>query len=59
MLSAKKTTVTINPVRNYQRELQQLYDRRTAIDSLIASLEEYDRYKATVSSGMASQRRSA
>ena len=46
MLSAKKSTVTLNPVRNYQRELQQLYARRSAIDSLITSLEEYDRYKA-------------
>lgn len=45
MLSAKKSTVTLNPLRNYKRELDQLYARRSAIDSLIASLEEYDRYK--------------
>lgn len=47
MLSAKKSAVTLNPVRDYQRELQRLYARRTTIDSLIASLEEYDRYKAS------------
>ena len=47
MLSAKKSTMTLNPARNHQRELDRLYARRTAIDSLIASLEEYDRYKAT------------
>jgi hypothetical protein len=47
MLSEKKSTMTLNPVRNSQRELDRLYARRTAIDSLIASLEEYDRYKAT------------
>jgi hypothetical protein len=46
MLSVKKSTMTLNPIRNYQRELDQLYARRTAIDSLISSLEEYDRYKA-------------
>lgn len=46
MLSAKKSTMTLNPIRNHQRELDRLYARRSAIDLLIASLEEYDRYKA-------------
>lgn len=46
MLSVKKSNVTLNPVRNYERQLEQLYARRSAIDSLIASLEEYDRYRA-------------
>ena len=29
----------------YRRELQYLYARRSAIDSLIESLEEYDRFR--------------
>lgn len=47
MLSVKKSTLTLNPARNYQKELDRLYARRSAIDLLIASLEEYDRYKAS------------
>jgi hypothetical protein len=45
MLSAKKKTVIIDTVRNYERELEHLYARKSAIDSLIASLEEYNRYR--------------
>ena len=58
MLSAKKSNVTLNPVRNYDRELDQLYARRSAIDSLIASLEEYDRYRASAPARLG-QRKSA
>jgi hypothetical protein len=43
MLSAKKKTVSIDTVRNYERELEHLYARKSALDSLIASLEEYQR----------------
>ena len=50
--------MTLNPIRNYQRELEQLYARRSAIDSLITSLEEYDRYKAAAPTRMG-QRKSA
>jgi hypothetical protein len=46
MLSAKKSAVTINTVRDYQRELEHLHARKSAIDSLIASLEEYERFRA-------------
>jgi hypothetical protein len=45
MLSAKKKTVTIDTVRDYQRELEFLYARKSAIDGLIESLEEYERYR--------------
>jgi hypothetical protein len=43
MLSAKKNAVTIDTGRNYQRELEYLYSRKSAIDTLIESLEEYER----------------
>jgi len=59
MVSAKKTMVTLNPIRNYQRELDKLYARRSAIDTLITSLEEYDRYKASSSMRSIGQRKSA
>jgi len=59
MVSAKKTMVTLNPIRNYQRELDKLYARRSAIDTLIASLEEYDRYKASSPMRSTGQRKSA
>ena len=58
MLSAKKT-VTLHPVQNHQRDLEKLYARRTAIESLIQSLEEYDRYKAASASRLSNQRKSA
>jgi hypothetical protein len=47
-MSANKTPVPINasPVRGYRRELQHLYARRTAIATLIESLEEYHRFRA-------------
>ena len=32
--------------RGYERELQLLYARRSAIDSLIASLQNYNRFRA-------------
>jgi hypothetical protein len=46
MRSAKTVPVTLNPVRDYQRDLEFLYARRSAIDAVIASLEEYDRHRA-------------
>ena len=58
MLLGKKVPVTINTTRNFQKELQALYERRHAIDSLIESLQAYDRYRETRSS-MPQQRRSA
>jgi len=56
MLSAKKT-MTLDRVRDYQRELEYLYARKCAIDSLIESLEEYQR--STVVRPANGQRRSA
>ena len=47
MLPEKKSAVTLHPVRNYDRELEHLYARRSAIDAVIASLEAYDRHRAT------------
>jgi hypothetical protein len=43
MLSAKKNPVTIDTVRDYRREIEYLYARKSAIDMLIESLEEYER----------------
>ena len=34
------------PARTYRKELEYLYARRSAIDTLIQSLEEYDRFRA-------------
>lgn len=59
MLLENKTMVTLNPKRDYQRELDKLYARRTAIDALITSLENYDRYKASVPARMTGQRKTA
>ena len=48
-MSAKKVPVdSRNAWRSKaeQTELEKLYARRSAIDALIESLEEYDRYRA-------------
>jgi cell division protein FtsB len=45
MLSAKKNPVPLDAVRDYRKELNYLHQRRDAIDALIASLQEYDRYR--------------
>jgi hypothetical protein len=42
---AKKSPPHIIPARGCRRELQQLYERRSAIDMLIQSLQEYDRFR--------------
>ncbi len=44
---AKKELPASFPVPEYCKELEYLYARRSAIDSLIESLEEYDRYRMT------------
>ena len=43
---AKKAPVVMAPVGAYQKELQYLYERRMAIDTLIESLQTYERYRA-------------
>jgi hypothetical protein len=57
MPSAKKNAVMIDTVRDYQRELEYLYARKSAIDMLIESLEEYRRFRAAKPADR--QRRSA
>ncbi len=44
---AKKELPASFPVPEYRQELEYLYARRSAIDSLIESLEEYDRFRMT------------
>ncbi len=41
-----KKAVTVYSTRTQKVELQQLYARRTAIDALIESLEEYHRCRS-------------
>jgi hypothetical protein len=44
MFAKQKTPVSAS-VLAYRQELDYLYARRSAIDSLIESLEEYDRFR--------------
>jgi hypothetical protein len=50
-------TGTPQETRDVEQELDFLYARRDVINSLIASLEEYDRYRST--SAPRQQRKSA
>ena len=43
---AKKELPASTPVPAYRKELEYLYARRSAIDSLIESLEDYSRFRA-------------
>jgi hypothetical protein len=45
MLLMKKTPVIIAPPRISRKNLEHLYARRSAIDALIQSLEEYERFR--------------
>ena len=45
MLS-KKVPIPISSAQGYRTELDNLYAQRSAIDELIQSLEEYDRFRA-------------
>jgi hypothetical protein len=49
MISLKRQVVASNAVAetDYERQLEYLYARRSAIDTLIESLEEYERYRET------------
>ncbi|HUB32232.1 MAG TPA: hypothetical protein VMA31_04355 [Bryobacteraceae bacterium] len=42
---ADDNTVKPHEIGDFERQLEFLYARREAIDALIASLEEYDRYR--------------
>ena len=43
---AKKPPCAPPPNRTFRKELEYLYARRSAIDTLIESLEEYDRFRS-------------
>jgi hypothetical protein len=45
-MTAKKIPVDIATSPRYRTELETLYARRSAIDALIKSMKEYDRYRA-------------
>ena len=44
-MSAKKELPASAPVPAYRKELEYLYARRSAIDTLIESLQDYDRFR--------------
>ena len=48
---AKKETQASSSVPAYRKELEYLYARRLAIDALIESLQDYDRYRVTRKDG--------
>jgi hypothetical protein len=44
---AKKEFPASAPVPAYREELEYLYARRSTVDTLIESLEDYDRFRET------------
>jgi hypothetical protein len=49
MLLTKKPVVSatrVIPIRGYGRQLESLYARRTTVEALIQSLEDYQRFRA-------------
>ena len=42
---AKKTVNVPAPPRTYRKELEYLYARRQAVDALIETLQEYNRFR--------------
>ena len=46
-MSAKNDLPAPPAVHAYRMELEYLYARRSAVDSLIESLEDYDRFRET------------
>ena len=46
-MSAKKQILAPSSIPAYRKELEYLYARRMAIDALIESLQDYDRYRVT------------
>ena len=42
---AKKGSVSSTSTRTYKTKLEHLYAHRSALDALIESLEEYERYR--------------
>jgi len=45
MLASKRAPISFDLARSLKQELDHLYARRLAIDTLIESLEEYSRFK--------------
>ena len=45
-MTPSKKIVSLEPARSVRKELDRLYARRSAVDSLIESLEDYVRFKA-------------
>ncbi len=56
---AKKTPSRRTQAHSYHRELRNLYARRSAIDTLIQSLETYDRFRERTAARSSSGRKSA
>jgi hypothetical protein len=46
MLLGKKEPATFTPTQLSRRDLEYLYARRSALDNLIESLEDYGRFRA-------------
>jgi hypothetical protein len=40
----QKVLMELGPAREFRKELEYLYARRAALDTLIRSLQEYERY---------------
>ncbi len=40
-----RVVLPMTPIREFRKELQYLYERRSAVEALIRSLEEYARYQ--------------
>jgi|HubBroStandDraft_4_1064222.scaffolds.fasta_scaffold548902_1 hypothetical protein len=47
MFAKKPTSPSPPPDRGYRKELEYLHARKSAVESLIQSLEDYDRFRAT------------
>ena len=45
-MTAKKAPMPTSPARAHRKQLQYLYARRSAIDALIQTLQDYDRFRA-------------
>jgi hypothetical protein len=51
MFAKKELRAPSSSGRTYRKELEYLYARRTAVDALIQSLQDYDRFRAPANSG--------
>ena len=45
--AAARTSTNVIPIHSFDRQLKELYARRSAVEDLIASLEDYERFRAT------------